>query len=338
MATYNFSISLFLYFSIPNSTIEQSKIISFIFDLMKILTTGRLGEEFYNSLKSNELDLEVRYMDAISQLDIDWADCLASFPIKENVKLSNLKWIHTFGAGVEPYIQRTDLHKDLILTRTTGKLGHRMGEFCLCHLLIFLQNTISVYNNQHNNLWSQIFPESLKDIKVITLGTGEMAKGISSVLKKNGVHITGVNTSGDTSEYFDNCVSLNQIHSISSSINCVINTLPLNENTNQLLDLDFFKKFNNSLFINVGREKSVIIEDLLQAIELSHISFAVLDVFEQEPLPKDSDLWNHPQLFISPHQAAITDQKDLIDCFTSVLEAIKSGTKNSLFVDIKKGY
>lgn len=305
---------------------------------MNILTTGRLGKDFKNSLKFDHKELNIKYVQTVTQEDIEWADCLASFPIKENVNLSKLKWIHAFGAGIEPYLQRTDLHKDLVLTRTIGELGHRMGEFCLCHLLNFLQNTFSVYNNQRIKLWSQIFPKNLKDLNVMTIGTGEMAKGISSVLKRNGVHITGVNTKGNASEHFDDCVSFNQIHSISSSINCVINTLPLNENTSQLLDLDFFKLFNNSLFINVGRGKSVVIEDLIEAINLSHISFAVLDVFDQEPLPKDSELWNHPQLFISPHQAAITDQKDLINCFTSVLEAIKSGTKNSLFVDIKKGY
>lgn len=305
---------------------------------MNILTTGRLGEAFYDYIKSDHPELEVSYVKTLSQQDIDWADCLAAFPISEDVELSNIKWIHTFGAGVEPYLQRSDLHKEVVITRTIGNLGSMMGEYCLCHLLNFKQNTFSVLRNQRKALWTPIYPTSIKNQNVIILGTGEMAKGIARVLKKNGIKLIGVNSSGNqTSDLFEQFISFKDLSSISPDTT-IINTLPLSDKTNQLLNLNFFKQFKNALFINVGRGKSVVTEDLVEAINLSYIAFAVLDVFEQEPLAKDSLLWANEKLFISPHQAALTDLEDLKESFSSVLKSLKSGESNALIIDKEKGY
>ncbi len=306
---------------------------------MKILTTGRLGKEFQDNLKSNHKELDIKFVQTVTQKDIDWADCLAAFPISEDVDLSNIKWIHAFGAGVEPYLQRNDLHKEVVITRTIGNLGSMIGEYCLCHLLNFKQNTFSVSSNQRKALWTPIYPTSIKDLNVITLGTGEMAKGIASVLKRNVIRLTGINTTGNrTSDLFDQCISFKDLASISAETTAIINTLPLNDKTNQLLNQDFFKQFKNTLFINVGRGKSVVTEDLVKAINLSYIAFAVLDVFDQEPLAKDSPLWANEKIFISPHQAALTDLDDLKESFSSVLKSMELGEKNVLMIDIERGY
>lgn len=305
---------------------------------MNVLTSGRLGKEFCNSFMKNSFGITVKYVENIEQVDIDWADCLASFAPNEDINLNNIKWIHSFGAGVESFLNRLDLNNNVILSRTVGDLGFKMGEFCLCHLLNYSQNFYTIRDNQIKKKWIQIFPKSIKNKTALILGTGQMAQGISSVLKSAGVNTVGVNRSGVNHKAFNQCLNFDDIHSISRSVDFVINTLPFTNDTENLLSKSFFSVFTEVLFINVGRGKTVNTTELKLALKNGNCSYAVLDVFEQEPLSKDSDLWSNSKIFITPHQSAITDINDIIMSFNSVYKSIKGNRNNELLVNINKGY
>lgn len=305
---------------------------------MNILTTGRLGEDFYNSLVKNDLGLNVRFVDKLYQKDIEWADALASFATNDDINLSSINWIHSFGAGVEGFIKRNDLSTNLILSRTVGSLGLKMGEYCLCHILNYSQNTYKIISNQSKKNWLPIYPTSIRDNVALLLGTGEMSRGISKLLKNAGIKTIGTNTSGKQIADFDHCVSFNNLKLITSQVNFVINTLPITKNTIKVIDKPFFNLFKNVLFINVGRGKTVNIDDLKIALQYGNCDFAVLDVFDEEPLPTDSSLWVNQNILITPHQAAITDVNDILQSFESALNSIKQKEDNKLFVSIKRGY
>ena len=301
---------------------------------MNILTTGRSGKEFCHALKDNTTDIVIKYVEELSEKDIIWADCLASFPVSEQIDLSGIKWIHSFGAGVEKYLQRKDINEEILLSRTVGKLGYKMGEYCLCHLLNFFQNTFYLYSRQKLKKWTPEYPESVNEKYVLILGTGEMAKGIAGVLRKLDINVVGLNKKGYINERnFNQCITFRELKPVASNISCVINTLPLHKNTTHLLDKDFFHHFKHILFINVGRGKTVVTKDLEEAISSGNVAFAVLDVFEEEPLPPDSSLWNNDHIFISPHQAAITDVEDIISSFLDVYQSVIRKEFNPLFVE-----
>lgn len=305
---------------------------------MKVLTTGRLGEDFCNSFIESSLGITVKYVEILKQTDIEWADCLASFAPKDEINLNSVKWIHSFGAGVESYLNRHDLNRNLILSRTVGNLGLKMGEYCLCHVLNFSQNSYEIIDNQVQKKWVQLFPKSIRGKTALLIGTGKMAQGISIILKSVGVNTFGVNRSGTNHKAFNQCLKFGDISSISQSVDFVINTLPYTNDTENLLSKSFFSVFRNILFINVGRGKTVNITELKTALKDGNCAFAVLDVFEQEPLPKDSELWSNRKILITPHQSAITDINDIVMSFNSVYESIKGGKNNDLLVNINKGY
>lgn len=307
--------------------------------MVHILATGRLGKEFSDAIKKIDNEFKGRYVDTPSPEDIDWADCLAAFSVPEEVNISGIKWIHSFGAGVESYISRKDLSARTILTKTTGNLGFKMGEFCLCHMLNYFQGTFKIYEHNRNRKWEPTSPQSLMDMTVLILGTGEMATGISNLLQPMRTTVIGVNSTGKVSDRsFSECIVFDSIKTTVDRVSCVINTLPLTKYTNGLLNARFFNLFEDILFINVGRGKSVVAGDLIPAIEKNNVAYAVLDVFEEEPLPGDSPLWTHPKIFISPHQSAVTDIRDIMDSFCQAYELMKSNKKNNLFVDFEKGY
>ena len=219
--------------------------------ILKLLVTGRLADEFSKELLLHHPEFEIRSVDTPEQKDIDWAECLACFSVPEKLNLKKLPWIHSFNAGVDSIVRRDDLNANLKLTRTTGQFGKKAGEFCLSHILNFHQNTFAVYDAMEKKHWSQRPPSFCKDERILILGTGSMGNGIANTLKCLKMESIGVNTRGQISgSAFSQCLKMNSISQVANEISCVINTLPLNEKTNGLIDFQFLSNFNNTLFIS----------------------------------------------------------------------------------------
>ena len=307
--------------------------------MRKIITTGLLAEPFSVALQASSLPVQVRYVENAQQSDIDWADCFAGFPPSAELSLQKVPWIHSFGAGLDGYLSRKDLNPRLRLSRTTGRLGVKMGEFCLCHLLNFLQNTVALTQNNVTRTWQQKPSTSIRDCSVLLLGTGNMAQGVAQTLRSLGANVIGANSTGCAdSEYFQRCLTMDKAHEVASQVNCLINTLPLYKHTEQIIDLPWLSHFSDALLINVGRGGTLKTEDLLNAFEANFLAYAVLDVFEQEPLPQDSWLWLHPRVFVSPHQAALTDVDDVMMSFNAALQARELNNEADFFINLSKGY
>lgn len=307
--------------------------------MLKILTTGRLGPQFCAALEASEIRVQARYVEHAQQNDIDWADCLASFPVSSTLTLKGLSWIHSFGAGIDGFVTRKDLGPHLRLSRTTGDLGQKMGEFCLCHVLNFLQNYHAVAKDNTASRWQQRPGQSIRDQTILILGTGKMAQGVAQTLSSLGAVVIGVNNSGHAdAPYFQRCVTMAAVPALAANVSCIINTLPLHENTQRLIDLPWLCHFNEALLINVGRGATLVTDDLQPAFAKRYLAYAVLDVFDIEPLPQDSWLWQHPQVFVSPHQAAITNVHDVMKSFTQALQAYELNLQSDVFADLSRGY
>lgn len=307
--------------------------------MLKVLTTGRLAAKFHAAVQANELPVQLRLVEHPQQSDFDWADCLACFPVSADFALHRIPWIHSFGAGIDGFVTRKDLHPRLRLSRTTGDLGQKMGEFCLCHLLNFLQNCHAVAQDNAASNWQQRPSKSIRGQTVMLLGTGKMAQGVAQTLQSLGANIIGVNNSGHADKpYFQRCVTMAAAPDVAAQACCIINTLPLHENTRRLIDLPWLSHFREALLINVGRGATLVTDDLQPAFAKRYLDYAVLDVFDIEPLPQDSWLWQHPQVFVSPHQAAITDVHDVMKSFTQALHAYELNLQSEVFADISRGY
>ncbi len=124
-----------------------------------------------------------------------------------------------------------------------------------------------------------------------------------------------------------------------NNINVLICTVPLTPQTKNLLNTNFFQKLNNQTYlINVSRGEVQVEEDIIEAINNGKLSGAFLDVFEEEPLPKDSPLWSHPKVKITPHIASLSYSDEGV---RQVMENYERLNKNKTLlnlVDRKKMY
>lgn len=285
-------------------------------------------------------DKTFRFMpeEELSQEDLSWADALVSFNLKAEYDYSSVKWVHSLGAGVDRFLHKKDWNQEILLTRTICSFGQRIAEYCLSYILKDLQLHDRFKEQQQQKNWVQSTPKLIREQKVLVYGTGEIGQMIAKVFSGLGVDVYGVSLSGKEKAGFKEVMTVNSHFSVLKEMHYVINTLPLTERTEKLFDGAIFKQLSNAGFINVGRGASVDEAALLQALNENTVSFAVLDVFDQEPLPKNNPLWDHPRVQITPHISAVTTPSEGAACFLETLKNIDENMPLINIIDTKKGY
>jgi phosphoglycerate dehydrogenase-like enzyme len=95
---------------------------------------------------------------------------------------------------------------------------------------------------------------------------------------------------------------------------------------------------SSAVLINVGRGSIVNENDLVTALQQQQIAAAVLDVFETEPLPEDSQLWGLPNVFVTPHVAAASFPQDVIEIFVENYGRFTRSEPLLHLIDFERGY
>lgn len=274
----------------------------------------------------------------LSQEELSWADALVSFNLKAEYDYSSVKWVHSLGAGVDRFIHKKDWNQEILLTRTICSFGQRIAEYCLSYILKDLHLHDHFQEQQQQKKWVQSTPKLIGEQKVLVYGTGEIGQMIAKVFSGLGVDVYGVSLSGKEKASFKEVMTVDSHFSVLNEMNYVINTLPLTERTEKLFNSAIFNQLSNAGFMNVGRGASVDEAALLHALGENTVRFAILYVFEQEPLPKSNPLWNHPRVQITPHISAVTTPSEGAACFLDTLKNIEENKPIKNIVDTKKGY
>jgi phosphoglycerate dehydrogenase-like enzyme len=289
--------------------------------------------------------------------------------------LSNLKWCQSTYAGVDPVITAIQNHDTtplslppFVLTRFAGVFGPPMAEWCLGRIIAHERNFAASHQDQHDRQWRASASSSsssrqmeyryLSELTLTVLGaTGDIGQCICQMAKAMGMHkVVGYSSSSSrqrsSSSNSDTTTTTtticdeytNDLADALRQADYVVSVLPSTPATRGLLSLETLraaanKKKKSPVLINVGRGDLITTDTLLTALQEEHLSAAILDVMEQEPLPSDSPLWTHPQVVISPHVSALTRGKDVPKLVLEQLERYQHDpTSLRYVVDWNKGY
>ena len=152
----------------------------------------------------------------------------------------------------------------------------------------------------------------------------------------------GINTSGHPVDGFKQTYPLEELSEIVCEMTIIVNILPLTEETKGLFNGELFKKFNQqAVLINVGRGASLKTDELVVALNEGRLAFAALDVFEEEPLPYDSPLWEMDNVLLTSHIAGLTPdfQNKLMKIFLDNLQSYMTNHELKVNqVELNKGY
>ncbi|AEH38025.1 D-2-hydroxyacid dehydrogenase [Halopiger xanaduensis] len=240
-------------------------------------------------------------------------------------------WVHSIQAGVDRFPFDEFEASGVVLTNSTGIHDRWVGETVAGYLLSFARRIHTAVANQQDRRWDQ--PDwndgfTLPGTTACVLGTGTLGSGVAEVLGALGVRVTGVRRSAEPVPGFDEVYATEDLLEGVSDADFVIVTLPLTEQTRHLVDAEVFEAMReDAYFVNVGRGPVVDESALIDALESDSIAGAALDVFETEPLPEESPLWDMDEVIVTPHCAAFTEDyfRAVGDIVRENVERLESG-------------
>lgn len=228
----------------------------------------------------------------------------------------SLRWIQLFSAGAGPCAEIPAVRdRGIVLTNMQRISGPEIAEHSLAMLLALTRGLRTWLPEQHKAEWnSAAFPMQkmweLKGRTMLVVGLG----GIGTELAKraNGLGMRVIATRASTADkpaFVDYVGKPGELLKLAAEADVVVNCTPLLPSTLNLFNAEFFAAMKaGGYFINVGRGKSVVQDDLVAALKSGQLTGAGLDVTEPEPLPADHPLWQMPNVIITPHVAATSDR------------------------------
>lgn len=218
-------------------------------------------------------------------------------------KASNLKWIMVLSAGVERLPFKQIQERGIIVTNSRGIHKTQMAEYSLSMMLQVYRQEKQLLENEKLSYWDKsIRVREITGQTLLVLGTGAIGQEVARLAKAFHMTTIGVSRSGRPVECFDQVFTIEAINKTLPSADFIVSVLPSTKETHYLLTEKHFHLMKESaVFINIGRGDLVKTETILKAVKERQIDHAVLDVFEQEPLPEDSPLWSEPNITVTPH-------------------------------------
>jgi len=218
-----------------------------------------------------------------------------------------LKWIQHLMAGYDSLNIREFNERGIIFSNAQDIFSKSIAEDVFAKMLYFNRNINYYIDSKKETKWEPIREEpEITNSRVLILGVGSIGKELAKRLKAFEAFVVGYRTQNISEDNFDLIITEDSDLNIElTKADYVILALPLNSYTYQMFDtkkFDLMKK--SALFINIARGKIVNQKDLIKALKTNKIRGAGLDVFDPEPLPKDSELWELDNVYITPHNAS----------------------------------
>lgn len=257
-------------------------------------------------------------------------------------KCTNLKMIFVVSAGVERVPFAFVREKGILVANAAGICDDSISDYVLGTMLAFSCKIYDCVLYKEQSYWKPyLYTNTLRGKNLTIVGTGRIGKAICLKAKAFGLNVTGIRRNVKPEDGFDRIDSIANLDRILPESDYVVSTVPLTEETYHLFDSDKFTKMKESaVFINISRGKVVDEAALLCALKKKNIYGAALDVFETEPLPKESKLWEAENLIISPHSSGrLSDFMDYaMEIFAVNYDDYKNARKLTNQVNLDLGY
>lgn len=221
--------------------------------------------------------------------------------------LTEVKWIMVASAGVDKMPLQQLGERGILVTNVSGIHKTPMAESVLAHILSLNRALPVIQEQQKQKVWEKMKSGELRGSKAMILGPGAIGGEIGRLLQAFGVHTIGCSRSGSAHDGMSEDISFSHIDTYLPEADYVISVLPSTQETRWILDGSHFQKMKDTAtFMNFGRGDLVKEQVIVEALEQEEIGHAVLDVFEQEPLPVESPLWQLANCTVSPHVSALS--------------------------------
>lgn len=296
-------------------------------DLINVLVCMDFSDEHLEILRavSDRLNVQRIFPDvpASAYQDVEVLYTLRNYP-ETAEQAPNLKWIQLHFAGLDSIINRPIAQNpDIEITSASGIHAVPIAEYCMSMLLAWEYQLPLALEHQKQALWVEkphdvYRPKTLRGQTLGIVGYGSIARELARLADQFGMKVLATkrdllrsldddgyieagtgDPSGEIPERFYPPEALNLMV---KDCDYVVVTVPLTPDTHHMINADVLSHMKSSAFlVNIARGAVVDEPALIKALKEKQIAGAGLDVFEQEPLPKDSPLWGLDNVILTPH-------------------------------------
>lgn len=310
-----------------------------------------LNEQRVEQIKELAGDLEVlSTMDKPSmEAVIDEVEvAVGAVPVDLIARAPNLKWFQQLGTGTEWLMRFPETrNKAFILTNCSDDYGVVLAEHVMALMLAAARQLPQQFDSQQRAKWEPApfsAPDrfELRGKTLLLLGVGSIGRNIARRAEAFDLRITGFRTNPTRLvEGIDRIYGPDELHTAIAEADLIANTLPITGQTRNLVNAAAIKQMKpTAWFFNIGRGSTVDQQALVDALQDKRIAGAGLDVFETEPLPESSPLWQMPNVIITPHDGGNHNRRyaSWVDtCFDNI-ERYFTGKSLRNLVDKHAGY
>ena len=233
-------------------------------------------------------------------------------------------------------------HRNIVVANSGGISDSFISDYVIGAMLMFSCRFLDCFYYKQKKFWKPyLYTDALRGKKLLIAGAGKIGKAVAQKAVSFGLSVTGVKTEITEETFFDSIITLNSLEMYLEEADYVVCAMPLTQETYHLYDsrrLDRLKK--DAVFINISRGGLVDEDYLAGLLEQKRIRGAVLDVFEKEPLGRESMLWELENAVITPHSSGRCEQflRHSLRVFGRNLTAYRKKQILPDMVDLDKGY
>jgi len=259
--------------------------------------------------------------------------------------LPNLAALFSLGAGVDFLFADDKLPAAPIARVVDPDLTTRMSEYIVLHCLLHLRQQRRYDRQQRAGVWDDDrFQPAARSVRVGIMGLGELGLDAARKLQVMGFDVAGWSRSPKTIERLPSFSGEDGMKDFLARTDILVSLLPLTSDTRGIINAELLSRLardgrlGGPFLINAGRGGLQVEADILGALDAGTLKGATLDVFETEPLPPESRLWTHPDVVVTPHNAAMSEPEAVASLIAAQIRRLEAGEPLQHVVDPGRGY
>lgn len=256
----------------------------------------------------------------------------------------NLRWIQLTSAGADRLLNSGFIQQGVTVTTVSGLHATPIGEFVLQSILMLAKKAPQYMRSQAKHEWSRFMPRELYGATVGIVGIGHIGAEVGRLAKAFGCPVIATKRSAvaiETTSFADEIMPASELPRLLAESDYVVLSMPLTDETRGMIGGKELRSMKpTAAIVNIARGPVVDEQALIQALQEGWIAGAALDVFDQEPLPTDSPLWDMENVILSPHISGGTEIYNVraVDIFCENLRRRLANEPLLNVVDPKRGY